>query len=1045
MQIVISLLQIMKFTIYSYICFLFFSYFFLRSSSCYAFVANDIDSRLMVILAQKTLTGCVVGEDGVPLAGATVLEIGTSNGTVTDMEGKFKLTVADNAMLRFSFMGYKTQEISVGGKTFLNITMVEDAVELDKIVVTALGLEKKEHSLSYAMSHIKNEELTRVKMPNLITSLTGKAAGVQINQVSSGLGASAKVSIRGIRSVAGENQPLYVIDGVPMLNSSSEQAFSAIGGTANAGNRDGGDGISNLNSEDIESISILKGAPAAALYGSQAGNGVILITTKKGKSQGQRSISFSTSLMFDKAVSLPEMQNRYGVSEVIDSWGERQNLPKNDNLKDFFSTGMASITSVSLSHGNEKLQNYFSYANTTGKGIIDKNRLSKHNLTFRETSTLFNDRLRLDGSVNLMRQVTKNKPTVGGFYMNPLVGLYRFPRGEDLTYYKDNFEVYDESRNLNIQNWHTSYDDFEQNPYWIVNRIQSKEVRLHAIVSLSASFKVNDWLTVQTRGNVDCINDKLRQKFYASTAPALAGTNGRYIEMDYQDIQFYGDLMLMMKKQWGDFSVNGALGTSLNDKTTNSTRYDSKTASLYYANVFNLANIIMNGSAALDQKIDARRQLQSLFATVQVGYKESAYIDLTARNDWASTLSHTKHEKRGYLYPSIGTSLILSRLFTLPEWVSYAKVRGAYSMVGNDIPPFMTYPLSHITAGGEYLANDAAPFKEMEPEMNYSWEAGAEARFLNSRIGFNLTFYKTNTRNQFFKLPTLAGDKYAYRYVNAGNILNRGWEIALDATPVLTKDFMWSTTLNFATNKNKIVALHEELKEFVYGPTSFSSSYAMKLVKGGSIGDIYGKAFVRDASGNIVYETEGSNAGLPKIEGDGNTVKVGNSNPKFQMGWNHTLSYKDISLYFLVDCRYGGKVLSQTQADMDLYGVSEVTAQARDEGYVMLEGHRIDNVKGFYKIVGGRAGTTEYYMYDATNIRLRELSLSYQLPASWMEKSKVLKKVQLSFIARNLFFFYKKAPFDPDLVLSTGNDNQGIDVYGMPTTRSWGFSLKCEF
>ena len=256
---------------------------------------------------------------------------------------------------------------------------------------------------------------------------------------------------------------------------------------------------------------------------------------------------------------------------------------------------------------------------------------------------------------------------------------------------------------------------------------------------------------------------------------------------------------------------------------------------------------------------------------------------------------------------------------------------------------------------------------------------------------------------------------------------------------------MWSTTLNFASNRNKIISLHEELKEFVYGPTSFSSSYAMKLVKGGSIGDIYGKAFERDASGNIIYETEGSNAGLPKIIGDGNTVKVGNSNPKFQMGWNHTLSYKDLSLYFLVDCRYGGEVLSQTQADMDLYGVSEVTAKACDKGYVMLEGQRIDNVKGFYKIVGGRAGTTEYYMYDATNIRLRELSLSYQLPASWMEKSKVLKKVQVSFIARNLFFFYKKAPFDPDLVLSTGNDNQGIDVYGMPTTRSWGFSLKCEF
>ena len=387
----------------------------------------------------------------------------------------------------------------------------------------------------------------------------------------------------------------------------------------------------------------------------------------------------------------------------------------------------------------------------------------------------------------------------------------------------------------------------------------------------------------------------------------------------------------------------------------------------------------------------------------------------------------------------------MNRVLKLPEQVTSGKVRVAWSKVGNDIPLYITNSASHITAGGEYLANDAAPFKEMEPEMNYSWEIGAEGRFLNSRIGFNITFYRTNTHNQFFKLPTLAGDKYAYRYVNAGNIQNQGWEIALDATPVMAKDFMWSTTLNFASNRNKIVALHEDLKEFVYGPTSFSSSYAMKLIKGGSIGDVYGKAFVRDASGNIVYETEGNNAGLPKVEGDGNTVKVGNSNPKFQLGWNHTLSYKDLSLYFLIDCRYGGKVLSQTQADMDLYGVSEITGKARDNGYVMLEGQRIENVKGFYKIVGGRAGTTEYYMYDATNIRLRELSLSYQLPASWMEKSKVLKKAQVSFIARNLFFFYKKAPFDSDLVLSTGNDNQGIDVYGMPTTRSWGFSLKCEF
>lgn len=997
-------------------------------------------------LLQREVTGYVRDGVGMPLAGATVREKGTTNGTVTDPEGKFVLSVAEDAILLVSFIGYQPMEVEVKGRSSWNIVLKENVVELDKVIITALGIEKKENSLSYATDQLKSEELTRVKMPNLITALTGKAAGVQVNQVSSGLGASAKVSIRGTRSVASDNQPLYVIDGVPMLNSTNEQSYTAIGGTANAGNRDGGDGISNLNPDDIESVSILKGAPAAALYGSQAANGVILITTKKGKSEGRRSVSFSTSLMVDKAFSLPVMQNRYGVSDGVDSWGEKGELTEYDNLKDFFSTGVTSMTSVSVSHGNEHLQNYFSYANTTGKGIMGKNHLVKHNLTLRETSVLMNSRLKLDGSVNIMRQISKNKPTVGGFYMNPLVGLYRFPRGEDISYYKNNFEVYDEDRNLNVQNWHTSFEDFEQNPYWIINRIQSREIRTHSIISLSANFKLNGWMNLQARGNADNINDKVRQKFYATTAPALAGLNGRYIEMDYNEIQLYGDVMLTMKKEWEKFSVNAAVGASINDKTVNSTRYDSKTASLKYANIFTLANIIMNGSAVLDQKIDARRQLQSLFGTVQLGYKESIYLDLTARNDWASTLAYTEHEKCGFFYPSVGASFLLSKLLVLPEWISFAKVRGAYSMVGNDIPMFITNPSSHITAGGEYQANDAAPFEDMEPEMTYSVEAGVEARFLKNRIGMNVTFYKTNTHNQFFKLPTLSGDKYAYRYVNAGNIQNMGWEVSLDAVPVMTTHFKWKTDVNFSANKNKIISLHDELKEFVYGPTSFSSSYAMKLVKGGSIGDIYGKAFVRDAAGSIVYATEGDNKGLPLVEGDGNTVRVGNANPVFMLGWNHTLTYKNLSLYFLVDCRYGGEILSQTQADMDMYGVTEVTAAARDQGYVMLEGHRIDNVKGFYKnIVGGRAGVTEYYMYDATNVRLRELSLAYRLPAAWVEKTRVLKNVQLSFVGRNLFFIYKKAPFDPDLVLSTGNDNQGIEVYGMPTTRSWGFTLKCEF
>lgn len=1021
--------------------------FFFLGENCYASKRPVFRETVRKASADNsTVRGRVVDVSGEPLIGATIREKGGTRGTVTDIEGNFILSVPDSAVLQVSFVGHESIEVSVGGRKTLEIQLRENTVMLDNVIITALGLEKKEASLAYSIQKVKGEELTRMKEVNMITALAGKAAGVQINKNSSGIGGSAKVSLRGIRSASGDNQPLYVIDGVPMLNIGTEQAYSAIGGTANAGNRDGGDGISNLNPEDVESISILKGAPAAALYGSQAANGVILITTKKGNTAGQRNIYFSTGLTFDKAFSLPKMQNCYGVSDVVDSWGEKAYLPISNELNDFFRTGLTSITSVSVNYGNEKIQTYFSYANTTGRGIVDKNQLTKHNINLRETAVMFNQRLKLDGNVNVMRQIVKNKPVSGGFYMNPLVGLYRFPRGEDLSYYKDNYEIYDPERKLGIQNWHTFTEDFEQNPYWIQNRIQSKKTRMRSIISLSANLRINSWLTVQARGSVDYISDKMRQKFYASTAPALCGANGRYIEMDYQETLIYGDVMAMGKRKWEDFALDVAIGGSINDKNVNSTRYDSKNASLKYANVFNLANIVMNGSASIDQKIDSRRQLQSVFGTAQVGYQDKVFLDLTARNDWASTLAYTSHEKSGFFYPSAGLSFLIDKWIQLPEWISFAKLRGTYSKVGNDIPQFITNSVSHITAGGELQANDAAPFKEMEPEMTHSVEVGTEWRFFQSRLGFNLTYYRTNTHNQFFKLPALAGDMYAYRYVNAGDIQNRGWELTVDATPVLTPDFTWKTSLNFSSNRNKIKELHEELKELVYGPSSFSSSYAMKLVKGGSIGDIYGKAFVRDAEGNIVYQTEGDHKGLPAVEGEGNTIKVGNANPRFIMGWNHTFSYKGFSLYLLLDWRYGGKILSQTQAEMDLYGVSQVTALARDRGYVTLEGQQIDNVKGFYKnIVGGRAGVTEYYMYDATNLRLREVSLNYTFPKKWMQKTKVLKDLQLAFVARNLCFLYKKAPFDPDLVLSTGNDNQGIEVFGMPTTRSLGFTVKCEF
>ena len=989
--------------------------------------------------------GVVCDAQGEAIVGVNIIEKGTMNGVTTDRRGKFSLEVDLHGTLIVSFVGYRTRIIPVEGRTDFVITLEHDYILLDDVIVTALGLQKKESALSYAAIQVDKDELVRVKNPNMIVALMGKVAGMQVNRSSSGMGGAVKVVMRGNRSVAGNNQPLYVIDGVPMLNESSEQPYTAIGGTADAGNRDAGDGISNLNPEDIESISILKGAPAAALYGTQAANGVILITTKKGLA-GKQEVAFTSSVAFDKAMMLPKLQNHYGMSDEIESWGERENITTGNPIPSFFRTGVTAIHSLSFMTGNERVQTYFSYANTMGKGILGKHELSKHNINFRETATFYEGRLKIDGNVNLLSQHVKNRPVPGGFYMNPLVGLYRFPRGMDITEYKEHFEVWSEERHLNVQNWHAPTEDFEQNPYWIQERITSRDQRTRAIVSLALNLKITNCFSVQARGNVDYVNDKFRQKYYASTAPALAGNNGRYIDSGNEQEQTYGDVIGTYKGKFSDFSLDVSLGVSISRKKANELRYDSKTASLKFANVFNIANINMNTSAYISEQIDAIREMQSLFVTTQIGFRDYLFLDVSARNDWSSTLAYTSRESRGFFYPSIGVSCLMNRVLKLPEQVTSGKVRVAWSKVGNDIPLYITNPVAHVLAGGGIQASDAASFEEMKPEMSLSMEVGTEWKFFDSRLHIDFTYYQTHTKNQFFKLPAKDGDEYAYRYVNAGNIQNTGVELMIEGTPVEIKNFSWKTGINYAFNKNKVVRLHAELPVFQYGPYGFSSSYAMKLKKGGSFGDIYGKAFKRDTDGKILYETDGERQGLPMIEGDGNTVKVGNANPDFTLGWTNAFSWKGLELSLLVDGRYGGKVLSQTQADMDMYGVTKVTGDARDRGYVILEGEKITNVKGFYKsIVGGRAGVTEYYMYDATNFRLRELALGYTFPKRWMEATKFFRDVQLAFTARNLFFIYKEAPFDPDLILSTGNDNQAIEVYGMPTTRSMGFSLRVMF
>lgn len=1010
------------------------------------------------VTAQNSpIKGIVISaEDNEPIIGASVLVKGTTSGIVTDLEGNFVIADAPKGAttLQISYVGMVTQEVPIT-PGFIKVILKNDAKLLDEVVVTALGIAKKEKSLTYSTQVVNGDELTRAKDPNMMNALAGKTAGVQINKSSSGLGGSSKVIIRGNRSVSGSNQPLYVIDGVPFGSSANENTSTTIGGDNDSGNYDRGDGISNLNPDDIESMNILKGPAAAALYGSSAANGVVIITTKKGK-EGRASITFNSSTTIDNAAyGIPEFQNHYtGTGQ---SWGSKINGSP-DYADEFFRSGVTTINSLSLSMGSEAMQTYFSYANTYGKGVVDNNSLVKHNLNFRETTNFLNNKLTVDANINGMYQRGNNRVTSGGYYMNPLVGLYHFPRGgveggKDFNYYKENYQSINPGRNMMDQNWYQNASgggDFEQNPYWLVNKVPNEDVRYRAMFNLSLKYKFNDLFSLQARGSADFINDKNETHMYAGTGSILAGANGRYIYGEGSELNTYGDVLFTYQQQFKKFNVNASVGASINDYTGRGTGFDSYPGTLSIPNVFVIGNVDVNGGLPSDWK--THTQSQSVFFTGQVGFMDQLYLDVTARNDWTSTLAYTKYKDKGFFYPSIGLTWLLNETLKLPEWIDLGKIRGAWSQVGNGLSSYISHPLNSISKNGNVSFNTTAPFDELKPERTTSIEFGTEWRFFNSRLEFDFTFYKTNTKDQLFNLPAPSGSSYERYNVNAGEIQNQGVEIMLNATPMMTNNFRWKTGFNFATNKNKAISLVEGLDRFLFNGGESNNVWSY-LEVGGSFGDIYGTTFKRDDNGNIEYEAlkEGQKEDerMPLVNKD--PVKLGNSTPDFNLGWSNTITWKDFSLYFLIDGRFGGDVMSLTEADLDQYGVSKASGDARDRGYIMLEGRKIaggegnKNIQDFYKIVGGRAGVTEHYMYDATNIRLRELSISYSLPQSLLAKTGFVKGLQLSFIGRNLFFFKNNAPYDPDGLMSTSNRLQGVDVFGMPTNRSFGFNLKVNF
>ena len=988
----------------------------------------------------STLEGLIKDDSG-PLLGATVIVKNTTRGTTTDMDGKFRLEgLQPGDVLQVTYVGYDPYEVTYTGQTTLDILMTTTANQLNAVVVTAMGIERQSKTLSYAAETVGGDDVADIKSVNMINALQGKAAGLQITPNSTGAGGSSKILFRGNKSINGANQPLVVVDGVPlMMNITSDQVDSNWGAQ-----RDGGDAMSTINPDDIASISLLKGASAAALYGAVAANGAIMITTKSAMA-GRLAVNVSSNTTIDTPLSLPEFQNTYGANGQY-SWGDKLASKAPDYAEKFFRTGWTTNNSISINGGAEDLRAYFSYGNVTSGGITPENDYSQHTLNAKVGFDLFNDHIKVDFNAKYVNQHISNQPA-GGFVFNPLVGTYTFPRGGDWNGYKSNFETYNGELNANVQNWVTTTDETNSNPYWLLNRERPVVERNRYEFGGSIKYQIIDGLSLTGRMRYERADEHYVRNHYASSY----GNKYTYGKMDdnrYFSEQLYADLLAQYNHTWDDFSLNATLGTSMMQTRSNnvSLLYEQSkfvapgNGGAYYPNIFNPSNFYKNGTTMGLE----RKRLNSVFGAVTFGFKEALFLDVTARNDWSSALAYT--DGYSFFYPSVGASLLLNRFVDMGRNIDLFKFRGSYSIVGNDVPVYKTNPRYTYGDQGAINPPKSVPFRTLKPEKTHSFEVGFDGEFFQHRLHVNATYYKTNTKNQYFEVTLPWESGYKSQFVNAGNVQNQGFELTAGWFQDFGNEFTWSTDLNLSYNDNKIIELFDGIQDGV--TVSNLGGAKVILYEGGQYGDLYVRTLKRDESGKLVTETpEGADYQIPVNGGEQNSdlKYMGNMNSKWNMGWNNTFRYKDLTLSMLIDFRIGGKVVSMTEATLDGYGVSERTGRARDRGYVMREGIKFSNVKAYYDVVGATSFNSVYnvedYVYDATNVRMREISLGYTFRNLFGQS----KNLTLAFIARNLFFFYKDAPMDPDVSMGTGNGLQGFDVFNLPTTRSFGLNVKLNF
>ena len=1033
-------------------------------------ISYKIDN-LQILLSQKesenkapaTISGFVTDVSQQPVIGASIIVKGTTIGTTTNVDGSYKLQLprsAEPLILIVNYLGYTPVEVTVNNRTSIDVTLKEDTVSVDAIVVTALGIKRSEKALSYNVQSVDSESILANKDVNFINSLAGKVAGLTINASAGGVGSASKVVMRGQKSITQSSNALYVIDGIPMYTTARD-------GSMEFGSQGTTDPIADINPEDIESMSVLNGAAAAALYGSDAANGAIVVTTKQGKA-GHTSITVSSNTEVSSPFILPEFQNRYGTGNIylsegstVQSWGHRLNAANKygyDPRKDYFQTGVTGTESVSFSTGTEKNQTYFSAATVNSRGVIPNNTYDRYNFTFRNTTSFLNDKFKLDVGASYIIQKDRNM-TNQGLYNNPLVGAYLFPRGNDWADI-EMYERYDAARRLHTQYWPVGDAGLAmQNPYWINYRNLRENRKDRYMLNASLSYDILDWLNVSGRIRIDNSNTTYTEKFYASTITQLTegSKNGLYGITKTEDCQVYGDVLVNINKSFGDnWTLQANIGASISDM-----RYDAMKnrgpipdgeitdEKQMLANVFNIQNL-SNTSKTERLQDGWREQTQSVFASAEIGYKNTYFLTLTGRNDWPSQLAGPHSTKTSFFYPSVGLSVVLSQIIpNMPENLSYVKIRGSYASVGVAFERYLANPqFTWSKSGLNWSSQTRFPVYNLKPERTKSFEIGLTMRFLR-HFNLDVSYYDTKTSDQTFEPTISTGSGSSSLTIQSGDVRNRGIELALGYNNTWGK-FSWDTNYTLSVNRNKILSLADDVVNPETGEHFSVDQLDMGglgdarfiLRKGGTLGDFYSRVDLKRDSNGDIYTSEKGEIATEPIADVNSYIKLGSVLPDANMAWRNDFRWGNFNFGFIVSARLGGVVFSRTQAMLDNYGVSEATAAARDRGGVMINGDDLVDANKWYTAVGGGNAVPQYYTYSATNVRLQEASIGYTIPK---KLTRNVCEITLSLVGRNLWMIYNKAPFDPESIATTGNYYQGIDYFMMPSMRNFGFNLRLKF